>query len=141
MNERLLNTEVMIIGEGCLLRELRHKLKILSFHNERIFVARDQAQAIKEIGHIQEAGRDIDLIIFDYSDNDKSFDKIVNLIKLDSNKVTKDIPTIVLLSPENENFVRNSEEFKNSKIFFSSFIFSEISNYELESAIKTALKN
>lgn len=141
MNKRISNTEAMVVGGKYLLDELKQKLIDIGFHKERIFIARDQERAIKGIGHRQDADKDVDLLIFDYSANDKYFDKIVNLSKLDSNEVTKDIPTIVILSKENEEFVKNSEEFKNSKIIFTSFLFSEISKYELENAIKTALKN
>lgn len=141
MNKRILNTEAMIVGDEILLNELKQKLIDMGLLEERIFIARDQAQAIEEIGHRQDAGKDIDLLIFDYSDNDKSFDKIVNLTKLGTNKVTKDIPTIVILPKGNEEFIKNSEEFKKSELIFTSFFFSEISIYELENAIKTALKN
>lgn len=140
MKRKISDTEAMIVGDEYLLDELKQKLRGVGFYKERIFPAKDQAQAIEEIKLRQEAGKDVDLLIFDYSANDKYFDKIVNLSKLDSNEVTKDIPTIVILSKENEEFVKNSEEFKNSKIIFTSFLFSEISKYELENAIKTALK-
>ncbi|MDO8260519.1 MAG: hypothetical protein Q7T50_03430 [Candidatus Magasanikbacteria bacterium] len=125
------NNNIMVVAGKDEFKEIKRILKEMGFHHLYIFLANSQTDALCEISLIQDTGCDIDVLIFDYSHPEIEFEKIFNLIKLE-NDITKTIPKIVMLDLGKIQFVRNSDQFKESEIIF-------ITPFEMVIAIKKTL--
>lgn len=124
--------DIMVVSNKKYFPKIKKLLEEMGFHKLYIFPARSQVDAIFEISLIRSAGRDIDLLIFDYRDRETELEKIMNLKKLENGLATT-IPKIVMLDPEKIQFVKNSDQFKKSEIIF-------IAEAELEETIKKSLR-
>lgn len=133
MNKPIFDNDIMIVAGKKNFVWIKNLLKEFSFHGDYIFSAQSQEDALYEISLIRDCGRDIYAIIFDYRDPKTEMETLVNLKNLEISDITITIPKIVLLSSDNINFVRNSDQFKESKIIFIDF-------KELETTIKKVLE-
>lgn len=133
MNEPIFNNDIMIVADEKEFITIKNLLRGFGFHGDYIFAARSQDDALYQISLIKDCNRDINAIIFDYRDPKTEMETLVNLKNLEISDITITIPKIVLLSSDNINFVRNSDQFKESKIIFIDF-------KELETTIKKVLE-
>ena len=127
------NNDIMVVAEKINYVRIKNLLEGFGFHKNYIFSANSQKAALFEIDLIQQSGNDIDILIFDYRDPKTEIETLINLRKLEKSKILSTITKVVMLSPDNINFVKNYEQFKESEIIFIAF-------EELETAIKNSLR-
>jgi len=132
------NLKILLVGNDSLkIEELNNALQIIGFHKSRILMAKDQKEAIifAELNSYKEP---FDLIIFNFTD--AKFAKIIELKNIKKDRYLTDIPVLVILNKGDDEFFRNSEEFKKSGLMFKSLISSLSNSEEIKKIIYEALK-
>lgn len=114
------HNDIMVVSGKKEFTEIKKTLEKIGFHKLYIFPARSQKDALCEIALIRDAGRDIEILLFDYRDPQTELETIMAMKRLEAGSAAN-IAKIVILDPEKIKFVKNSKQFKKSEIVFIAF--------------------
>ncbi|MDO8260516.1 MAG: hypothetical protein Q7T50_03415 [Candidatus Magasanikbacteria bacterium] len=134
------NLTILVVSGQYDLSDIKFKLECIGFKKSKIKIAINIDFALLAIDSMGKNGKHFDLIIFNCSDI-CDLEMIESLVDFKKKELVSLTPTIVMVHKDYLESLTNSNKFKDSKLIFEKFIFSEVSENELKEMIEYALKD
>ena len=133
------NLKILVVIDKYDLSDIKFKLECIGFRKSKIKIAINLNFALLAIDLLGKNGEHFDLIIFNCS-GICDIEMIESLVDFKKNELASPTPTIVMVHPDYLKSLTNSNKFKDSKLIFETFIFSEVNENELKKMIERALQ-